>query len=160
MIFHVSTDAQNPQRVASVIAEIWGGVATPFPAVIEGSWIAMAGDARNSAIEVYPAGTELVQGEGELGGHGEILGDVHGSSVHFATATAKSVDEIKALAEREGWTAKVCCRGGAFHVVEFWMEGTRMIEVLTPEMQAEYLAAFTVKNWQGMLAQHAMAQAA
>ena len=160
MIFHVSTDAQNPQRVASVIAELWGGVATPFPAVIEGSWIAMAGDARNSAVEFYPAGTELVQGAGEAGGHGEIGGNGAGSSVHFAMATDKSIDEVKAIADREGWPAKVCLRGGAFRVIEFWVEGTRMIEVLTPEMQAEYLAAFTTENWQGFLAAQALAQAA
>ena len=160
MIFHVSTDAQNPQRVASVIAELWGGVATPFPAVIEGSWIAMAGDARNSAVEFYPAGTELVQGEGAAGGHGVIGGNGQGSSVHFAMATAKSIEEVEAIAKREGWTAKVCSRGGAFRVIEFWVEGTRMIEVLTPEMQAEYLAAFTVQNWQGFLAEQAMARAA
>ena len=160
MIFHVSTDARNPQRVASVIAELWDGVATPFPAVIEGSWIAMAGDARNSAVEFYPAGTELVQGEGGEGGHGEIRSAGGGSSVHFAMATAKSVDQVKAIAEREGWTAKVCSRGGAFHVIEFWIEGTRMIEVLTPEMQVEYLNAFTVSNWQGMLVEMALKQAA
>ena len=45
-------------------------------------------------------------------------------------------------------------------MIEFWIEGTRMVEVLTPEMQAEYLAAFTVQNWQGFLAGQAMAQAA
>ena len=159
MIFHVSTDAQNPQRVACVIAELWQGVATPFPAVIENSWIAMAGDERNSAIEVYPAGTELVQGEGEAGGHGVIGGNGKGSSMHFAMATDKSIEQVKAIAAREGWPAKVCSRG-PFRVIEFWIEGTRMIEVLTPEMQAEYLASFTVKNWQGFLAEHAMAQAA
>lgn len=160
MIFHVSTDARDPQRVACVIAELWGGVATPFPAVIDGSWIAMAGDARNSAVEFYPAGTELVQGQGEAGGHGEIRNSGGGSSVHFAMATPKSIDEVQAIAAREGWTAKVCTRGGAFRVIEFWVEGTRMIEVLTPEMQAEYLAAFTVPNWQGFLAGQAMAEAA
>ena len=160
MLFHVSTDAQNPQRAASVVAELWGGVATPFPAVIEGSWIAMAGDARNSAVEFYPAGTELVQGAGEAGGHGEIRGGARGSSVHFALATEKSVEEVQAIADREGWAAKLCCRGAAFHVIELWIEGTRMIEVLTPEMQAEYLAAFTVPNWQGMLAELALKRAA
>ena len=160
MIFHVSTDARNPQRVASVIAELWEGVATPFPAVIEGSWIAMAGDERNSAIEFYPAGTELVQGEGEEGGHGEIRNAGGGSSVHFAMATPKTIEAVQAIADREGWTAKVCVRGGAFRVIEFWIEGVRMIEVLTPKMQTEYLAAFTVKNWQGFLAGQAMAQAA
>jgi len=157
MLFHVSTDAANPQRVASVIAELWNGVATPFPAVIENSWIALAGDDRNSAIEVYPAGTELVQGEGESGGHGVIGGNGKGSAMHFAMATARTIEEVKAIAAREGWPAKVCSRGGAFRVIEFWIEGARMIEVLTPEMQAEYLAAFTVQNWQGHLAAQAMA---
>ncbi|RYE01835.1 MAG: hypothetical protein EOP61_10125 [Sphingomonadales bacterium] len=160
MLYHVSTDAQNPQRVASVIAQLWDGVATPFPAVIEGSWIAMAGDARNSAIEFYPAGTVLVQGEGEAGGHGEIRSHRGGSPMHFAMATQKSIPEVRAIAQSHGWPAKVCSRGDAFHVIELWLEGTHMIEVLTPEMQAEYLAAFTVKNWQGFLAQHAMAAAA
>ncbi len=37
MLFHISIDADDPRRVAEVFAEIWGGRALPFPAVIEGS---------------------------------------------------------------------------------------------------------------------------
>jgi hypothetical protein len=46
-----------------------------------------------------------------------------------------------AIATREGWPAKYRKRGGLFGVVELWIEGRQMIEVLTPEMQSEYLSA-------------------
>ena len=50
-------------------------------------------------------------------------------------------EAILAIAAREGWSAKYRKRGGMFGVVEMWIEGRQMIEVLAPEMQAEYLAA-------------------
>jgi hypothetical protein len=56
-----------------------------------------------------------------------------------------------AVAAREGWPAKYRKRGGVFGVIELWIEGDRMIEVLTPEMQAEYLAAMTIPGWRGFL---------
>ena len=56
MIFHFSIAAKDPQRAARVIAELWRGEAFPFPPVAQGSWVAMAGDERNSTIEVYPLG--------------------------------------------------------------------------------------------------------
>lgn len=34
MLFHLSIDADDPRHVAEVIAELWGGVATPFPPVV------------------------------------------------------------------------------------------------------------------------------
>jgi len=36
-------------------------------------------------------------------------------------------------------------------VLELWVEGSRLIEVLTPEMQAEYAEALKLENWRGML---------
>jgi hypothetical protein len=152
MLFHVSIDADDPRRVAEVLAEMWGGAATPFPPVIEGSWIAMAGDERNTAVEVYPRGTELVEGEGDADGYGVIGGNGRGSSTHFAMATHLGMKDVLAIARREGWAVKYRKRGGAFGVLELWIEGARMIEVLTPEMQAEYRAAFTVEGWKGFLA--------
>ena len=152
MLFHVSIDGENPKRIAEVIAELWGGIATPFPAVIGGSWVAMAGDDRNTIVEIYPRGTELVLGEGEAGSYGEIRAKQSHSSTHFAMATDKPLGDVIAIADREGWPVKYCKRGGKFGVIELWVEGTRMIEVLTPEMQAEYLNAMTVANWQRMMA--------
>lgn len=159
MLFHLSIDADDPRHVAHVIAELWGGVATPFPPVIDGSWIAMAGDDRNTAVEVYPRGTELVEAEGDADAVGAIRGTSRHSSTHFAMATHLSVEQVLAIANREGWPAKYRKRGGAFGVLELWIEGSRMIEVLTPEMQAEYRATMTVAGWNGFLASVGMAPA-
>lgn len=139
MIFHLSFDAENPKHVAEVIAELWGGKAIPFPPVMPGSWVAMAGDDRNTTVEIYPRGCELVAAEGDADSYGTIGGNGARSSTHFAMATALNAEQVKAIADREGWPVKYRKRGGVFGVLEFWVEGTRLIEVLTPEMQAEYL---------------------
>ena len=54
-------------------------------------------------------------------------------------------------ARREGWPVKLCRRGDRFGVIEFWVEGCQMVEVLTPEMQREYLDTITIENWNRML---------
>jgi hypothetical protein len=152
MLFHISIDAGDPRRVAEVIAELWGGIATPFPPVMgEASWIAFAGDERNTAVEVYPRGTELMEAEGDADSYGVIGVRNPRSSTHFAMATPFTVEAVMAVAKREGWPVKYRKRGGAFGVLELWIEGTRMIEVLTPEMQAEYRGTMTVAGWQGFL---------
>jgi len=152
VIFHVSIDADDPQHVAEVIAELWGGQATPFPPVIEGSWVALAGDERNTIIEVYPRGTELVPAKGDADSYGVVGPLDRYSATHIAIATKLDLDAVLAIARREGWLAKYRKRGGKFGVIEFWVEGSRMIEVLTPEMQGEYLGAMTAESWNGFLA--------
>ena len=42
-------------------------------------------------------------------------------------------------------------RGGMFGVIEIWIEGRQMIEVLTPDMQAEYVSTMSAENWRAML---------
>ena len=56
-----------------------------------------------------------------------------------------------AIARREGWPAKYRKRGGAFGVIEIFVEGCQMIEVLTEEMQREYVDAVTIPNWMAMI---------
>jgi hypothetical protein len=141
MLFHVSIDADNPKHVAEVFAEIWKGRAVPFPPVAVGSWMAIAGDERNNLIEVYPRGTELVERQGDADGEGVAGGAPRPHSpTHLAIGTDMTTDEVLALAKREGWPAKYRKRGGVFGVIELWVEGWRMVEVLTPEMQQEYLS--------------------
>ena len=153
MLFHLSIDADDPRRVAEVIAELWGGVAAPFPPILPGqSWLAHAGDDRNTTIEVYPRATELHEAEGDAAAYGTIGANGARSATHFAMATAITVAEVTAIARREGWPIKYRKRGGVFGVLELWVEGSRMIEVLTPEMQDEYLATMTVAGWIGFLA--------
>lgn len=152
MLFHMSIAAHDPRKVASVIAEIWGGEAAVFPPVIEGSWVAMAGDDRGTILEVYPIDTVLVQGDGAADAFGMRSGHVGHTPTHGAIATNLDQDKVFAIAEREGWAAKYCKRGGKFGVIELWIEGRQMIEVLTPEMQREYLDCMTIANWKRMLA--------
>jgi hypothetical protein len=152
MLFHMSIAAHDPRRVASAIAEIWGGEACVFPPVIEGSWVAMAGDDRGTILEIYPIDTVLREGADGADAYGERTGTVVHTPTHGAIATNLDRDAVLVIAKREGWSAKYCKRGGKFGVIEMWIEGRQMIEVLTPEMQREYLDCMTIANWKRMLA--------
>src|ERR1700743_2079705 len=72
MLFHASIPARNPENVARVIAELWGGFHAPFPSFPD-SWMAIAGDDRGSIIETYP-------NDRVLSPDGEQVSSVSGSS--------------------------------------------------------------------------------
>jgi hypothetical protein len=156
MLFHLSIDAHQPRHVAAVLAELFGsGVVEPFPPVSDGCWMAMADDDRNTMVEVYPRGIVLDEADGDADAFGKHACEGAGMrrhATHFAMASPLPVQEVLAIARREGWPAKYRKRGGLFGVVEMWVEGERMIEVLTPEMQAEYLATMSVGGWRSALA--------
>jgi len=152
MLFHLSIAARDPQHVAEVIAEFWGGEAFPFPPVSDNGWIAVAGDARGSAIEVYPADVVLREADGDADAYGEATGQVPFTATHAAMATSLDTDAVLAIAAREGWPAKYRKRGGMFGVVELWIEGRQMMEILTPPMQDEYLAAMSFDTWRAIRA--------
>jgi hypothetical protein len=151
MLFHVSIEADDPRHVALVVAELWGGAAAPFPPVTPGSWIALAGDDRGSAIEFYPRGTEIHEVPGDHDATGLRVEPRRYNATHFAMATKLNEEEVLAIAKREGWPAKYRKRGDAFGVIEIFVEGCQMIEVLTEEMQREYVEAVTIPNWMKMV---------
>jgi hypothetical protein len=155
MIFHLSLPARRPAHAAHVVAELWGGKALPFPPV-EGSWIAMADDERRSAIEFYPDGIALFPASGDRDAEGRpIVEDPSGHhAAHAAIATPLDEDAVHNIARREGWTVKTLNRGGLFRVIELWVEERTMFEVLTTEMQAEYLATMSSDNWGAFLNAH------
>ena len=140
MLFHMSIAADDPKHVASVIAELWGGRVMPFPPISDNGWMVLSGDERGTALEVYPQGTVLRESEGDADAIGEASGRDRFTATHGAIATNLDQSAVLAIAEREGWPAKYRKRGGMFGVIELWIEGRQMMEVLTPEMQAEYLA--------------------
>jgi hypothetical protein len=149
MLFHLSIAAREPRHVAAVIAEFWGGEVLPFPAMVD-SWMAVAGDERGTAIEVFPHDIVLRESEGDADAHGERTAGSGFTATHAAIATNLGREEVMAIAAREGWPAKYRKRGGVFGVIELWIEGRQMVELLTPEMQAEYLA-----SWKDLHAQSA-----
>lgn len=151
MLFHMSIAARAPRNVANVIAELWDGEVFAFPPVSDEAWIVLAGDDRGSAMEVYPIDTVLREAAGDADAYGERTGVEAYSAGHGAIATALDRDAVLAIAAREGWPAKYRNRGGMFGVIELWIEGRQMMEVLTPEMQAEYLASMKPAGWRALL---------
>ena len=151
MLFHMSLDAERPKHVAEVLAELWGGVALPFPPVTQDAWIAMAGDDRGTAIEVYPLGTQLLEYDGDGDAYGVAGPPPAKTATHAAIGAVLSESEVMSIADREGWPAKYRNRGGLFGVIEVWVEGRQMIEVLTPEMQRDYQRTMTPTGWRRLL---------
>lgn len=145
MIFHSSFSAKDPERVARVIAELWKGEALPFLSLGNGSWLAVAPDERCSAMEVYPYDTVLVDDETNNVAQGYKAPDFISS--HFAIGTELNEDEIFAIGEREGWSTRKMHRKGGFDVIELWCENRVMLEVLTDEMQADYVRVATIDSW-------------
>lgn len=149
MIFHNSIPADNPELVAQVIAEIWRGKAEtfrfpPWP----GAFVAIAGDERDTTLEVYPRAQTMAPGEGDEPVWAKP--DEAPSqfvAFHVAMMTPKTVEDVLAIAERAGWRALRCSRGDFFDVIEVWIENRLMLEVLTPEMQANYKKNVNLEMW-------------
>jgi hypothetical protein len=143
MIFHLSIAADDPAGVARVVAELWGGKARLFPPVGKGSAVATAADGNGTTLEIYARGTELVPAQGDADAYASINPDAPRlTATHMAIGTKLSEQQVFAIAAREGWLAKYRKRGGLFGVIELWLENATLAEVLTPEMQAEYRAAW------------------
>jgi hypothetical protein len=152
MINHISIAVQDPKRVADVLAEIWDGMVYPFPPA-PGSFFVIANDGKGTAVEITPAGTVIVPGEGlpdenDLDAATEeyearfVKSDLVPRYVatHLNINTRKGIDEIRAIAKRENWRVLVANRGeGLFQLVELWVENTFMLEVMTPEQTERYI---------------------
>jgi hypothetical protein len=149
MIFHFSIAADDPKRTATMLAELWRGEALPFPMLGKGSWVAHAGDDRRSSVEVYPRDVALY--------YGERFGDLREEKLprngpfHAAVATPLSIEEVEEIGRRYGCHT-ILCQRGPFRVIEFWVDNSLMLEMLTPEMQEEYRRGVTPEGWHAMLA--------
>lgn len=150
MIFHFSISADDPKRTATMLAELWRGQAFYFPMVGEGSWVAHAGDDRRSTIEVYPRNLAFYPAADEQGEQRSEPVSRHGP-FHAAVATPLSIEEVEEVGRRYGCHT-VLCQRGPFRVIEYWVDNALMLEMLTPEMQAEYQRAITPDGWRTMLA--------
>jgi hypothetical protein len=150
MIFHFSISADDPRRTATMLAELWRGEAFYFPMVGKGSWVAHAGDDRRSTIEVYPRDLALYPNMEGQGHQRDEPVSRHGP-FHAAVATPLSIEEVEEIGRRYGCHT-ILCQRGPFRVIEFWVDNSLMLEMLTPEMQDEYQRGVTREGWRAMLA--------
>jgi hypothetical protein len=147
MIHHISVAAKDPRRVARVIAELWQTEALPFPPV-PGGYIVIADDDHGTAIEVTPLGTEIVPGEGDAEAQSKANATASPfTATHAAISVPLSTAKVKEIAAREGWRVGTYERGGAFQVIEFWVEDRLLLELLPPEMAQRYLDFLTTRNF-------------
>jgi hypothetical protein len=139
-ISHVSVAAR-------ALAEIWGGVAYPFFPLL-GAWIAFSGDEPSSQVEFYPDKTELepVDTREDYA----FRTNPTASSLtptHIALKAPSDRATVERIAAREGWRCRLGNRGGAFDVVDLWIEDRLMIEVVTPDLVADFDRAMNATRW-------------
>jgi len=140
VIHHVSIPARDPEHVAQVLAELFGGYAGPFIGPIPGGWVVYEEDGHGSGIEVYSERTTLVPGEGDAMGMVR-LGAVP-QAVAFHALISVKVDRatIERIGAREGWRTRHFWRGPRlFELYEFWVENRVMLELVTEDMLPAYV---------------------
>lgn len=152
MIAHVSVPSRDPRRTALLLAALMDGEVFPFP-VVPGAWIAVARDGSGQAVEVYPPTLAHHPGRGEadpaavpqgpqtLPWEDQIHADadqLRATAFHFAVTTPLPYERVLALAKAAGWRAVQCNRGGVFGLVEVWLEGQFLVEVLGPDDALRY----------------------
>jgi hypothetical protein len=148
VLYHASIPADEPERVARVVAELWHGRVLPFPP-FPGAYMAWSGDEWRTVVDVYPRGREHVPAPGEFGVRTNPAPSAHSES-HLALGVAVTAEEIFAVAGREHWLAQTSDRGGLFSVVELWVENKFLLELLTPQEQRRYAANMTIENLEAL----------
>jgi hypothetical protein len=145
LIAHVSLPAADCARVAAVLAEMLEGGALRFPPGGPDAWNAWS-KANDLQIVVTPRGHVMVPGPDEMVWTKGATAAAW--ETHFALCVERPASEVLDIAARAGWQARLCDRGGFFHVVEVWVENAYLVEVLDPSFAAEYRRSMTVENWQ------------
>jgi hypothetical protein len=138
-IHHFTIPAQDPGRVARVLAELLGARVAPLPHS-GGSFIVYASGSDGTAIEVWPASLRAAPGDHILAPSSLPLPE---SWPHHAylTSEACDADTILAVFEREGWRAQRVHNGpsqGGFDLVRGWIENQWAIELGGVQMRAQY----------------------
>ena len=146
MIRHVSIPATDPRHVATVLAELMQGRVYPFPGPVPGAFMAVAGDAHGTQIEVYPEQAAAAPGQGDAPGTFEAnAAPPQYWPFHVLLSVQLDEAQVQAIGDREDWHTRRFSRGPPgrplFDVIEFWVENRLLIEVSTPDMDAAYLRA-------------------
>ncbi|WP_017318954.1 hypothetical protein [Mastigocladopsis repens] len=144
MIHHMSISAHNSLHVAQVLAELWNGQIAHHPFVFNG-YIVFPFDQYGTEIEVYSLGTEIVPGKSNEGHSYVQKESPYGfTATHAAISVPVSVEKIERIAQREGW--QVLRNNFGFDYIEFWLENRLLLNLLTPEMTAQYKAFTQPEN--------------
>lgn len=141
MLHHVSFAARDPSRVAEVLAKMLGAYAmrAPSPPFPQGTSFVVFGDRHGSLIELLPEGNVLDRHT--PGGFRQVEQLPLPTASHALLSTSHSTAFVLDLAAQEKWPASVV-DAGLFQFVKIWVEGSLVIELLTPEHMAAYVGTF------------------
>jgi hypothetical protein len=151
MIRHISIDAQDPLRVAVVLAEILSGKAYKFLTPL--SAIVMPFDDYGTHIVIFKEGAVWAPGSNSESAKILQASPAHLISAHTAMSVPVSYSQIEQIAKREGWRALVRRKseGVPFSVVEFWVENRILFEFMPPDFLPEYLETMQPEPIQKMM---------
>jgi hypothetical protein len=129
MIYRVSIPALNPERVASVLAELSGGRARPFRSSLPGSFMVISD---HFAVEVCPDNPKATKSKSRDASVSALrVGD---PLLDFPLPVAVTQAEIERVAAREGWRAEFL--GGItpgiaarFLLAELWVENRVIVRL-------------------------------
>jgi hypothetical protein len=138
MIHHISIDAHNPLRVASVLAEILNGKAYKF--LVPGSYAVMPFDNYGTHIVVFKEGDVWVPGADAESAHVLQAAPTNLVAIHAAISVPTTQQQIEQIGRREGWRVLTRKQGDApFSLIEFWVENRILFELLPPGFETQYL---------------------
>lgn len=138
MIHHISIDAQDPLRVASVLAEIWNGKVYQF--FYPGSYNVMPFDSYGTGVVVFPQGTVWCPGTDNKAAQLLPSASTNLVAIHAAISVPTTQQQIEQIGQREGWRVLTREQGDSvFKLIEFWVENRILFEFLPPGFETQYL---------------------
>jgi hypothetical protein len=153
MIHHMSIDAHEPLRVATVLMEILHGKIYKF--FIPDSYIVLPFDTYGTHIVVFPQGAVWSPGvDTEPAKVMQQATQTHLSASHLAMSVPATRQQIEQIGQRAGW--RVLTRTGAdvpFSAIELWLENRILIELFPPEFADEYLPVMQPEKMEQLLGQ-------
>lgn len=153
MLHHISIDAQEPLRVAGVLAEIWNGKVYKF--LVPGSALVMPFDNYGTHIVVLKKGDVWTPGADAESA--KILPTPPASfvSAHAAISVPITYSQIEQIGQREGWRVLTRHQGKGvpFSATELWIENRILFEFFPPEFISSYLQTMQPEVIEQMMGQ-------
>ena len=153
MIHHISIDAHNPLRAASVLAEILTDKVYKF--LVPSAYLVMPFDQNGTHIVVFKAGDVWVPGTDVEAAKIRNTAPTVFVATHTAISVLTSVEQIEQIGQREEWRVLTRKQGDVvlFSVIEFWVENRILFEFLPPEFVPQYLQTMQLEVIEQMMGQ-------
>ncbi len=133
-IRHLSITAKNPEKAVTIMAELTGGTASPFPSkTMEGAWACVWDKQASELIEFIPKNYLLVPGK-YAAEYRMFEVEQNFNSTHFLLETAQSLDHLKTVTDAYGLQHRFRPRlGGPLY--EVWLETQILTEFVSDEIR-------------------------